>query len=222
MRQALNYFERFLAGRKLLLSVAVAGSKAIIDQSYDVPALTKWVDLVNLMSYDYNLFKWYSPVTGHNSPLFRSWRELGYFGTLNTAWSAYYWHQMGVPKSKLMIGIPTYARVFRLLIPRLKGPGAPALADLGDKSYGEVCRFLKQAGSHEWFDRQAMVPYATNNDTWISYEDRRSVDAKMTWITSEGFGGVMTFSLNADDYKGDCEGESSFALHKQILRNLGL
>ncbi|KAM7285618.1 acidic mammalian chitinase [Ixodes scapularis] len=68
----------------LLLSVAVSASEPIIVKSYDAPGIGRYVDFVNLMCYDYHMFKVYMPFTGHNSPLFKRKVESAIFSTLNT------------------------------------------------------------------------------------------------------------------------------------------
>ena len=52
---------------KLLLSAAIGAGKATIDISYDVPAMYKHLDFVNVMCYDYH-GRW-DKRTGHNAPL---------------------------------------------------------------------------------------------------------------------------------------------------------
>ncbi|XP_035204516.1 chitotriosidase-1-like, partial [Stegodyphus dumicola] len=67
-----------------LLTVAVAAPTVIVEKAYDIPQMAKYVDFINLMSYDYHDYIWYTPFTGHNSPLFNRSAEKAYFATLNT------------------------------------------------------------------------------------------------------------------------------------------
>lgn len=204
---------------KYVLSVAVAAPKTIIDVSYDIPNIAKYVDFINLMSYDYHDFSWYMPFTGHNSPLFRRSIETGYFATLNTAWSAQYWVEKGLPRSKLLVGIPTYTHSYKLADPHLYSFDAPAVGTgLGELTYPEVCNFLNGGGIRV-FDKESQVPYAHKNFDWIGYDDYQSVSAKAKWIKQFDFGGIMTYDLNCDDWKGTCDGKTKFPLHK-IIRNI--
>lgn len=50
-----------------MLSVSISGYSEIIDASYDLPAISKAVDFMTFMSYDYH-GAW-EGVTGHVSPL---------------------------------------------------------------------------------------------------------------------------------------------------------
>lgn len=70
------------------------------------------VDFINLMSYDYHFYTKYTPMTGFNAPLFPRNDEHGYFSTLNMNYSAFYWLNKGMDKSKIVIGLPTYAHSF--------------------------------------------------------------------------------------------------------------
>ncbi|XP_067121732.1 chitinase-3-like protein 2 isoform X2 [Centruroides vittatus] len=209
----------YASGHKYLLSVAVAAPKTIIDVSYDVPKIARYVDFVNLMSYDYHDYSQYLPFTGHNSPLFRRSIERGYFATLNTAWSAQYWLEKGLPRSKLLVGIPTYTHSYKLAVPYMHGFDAPAVGTgLGELTYPEVCNFLKEGGIRV-FDKESQVPYTYKNLNWIGYDDYQSVSAKAHWIMKMDFGGAMTYDLNYDDWKGSCDGKTKFPLHR-IIRSI--
>uniref|UniRef100_A0A131Y8W2 Putative catalytically inactive chitinase-like lectin n=1 Tax=Ixodes ricinus TaxID=34613 RepID=A0A131Y8W2_IXORI len=204
----------------LLLSVAVSASEPIIVKSYDAPGIGRYVDFVNLMCYDYHMFQIYMPFTGHNSPLFKRKVESAIFSTLNTAWSAEYWVQIGVPREKIVVGIPTYGRTYTLADPTHHGLDAPAVGDgpeQGSVSYSWVCDFLR-GGATRAFDDESQVLYAFQNVTWVGYDDFISIRSKVVWIKARNFGGIMTFSLNNDDAEGTC-GEGKFPLHSMI-RNM--
>lgn len=65
-----------------LLSIAVAATKDYHRSAYDVPEINKYVDFVNLMSYD--LHAYWDAKTGHNSPLYAaSWETDSFTNLLN-------------------------------------------------------------------------------------------------------------------------------------------
>lgn len=71
------------------------------------------VDFVSVMAYNFHKFEPYMPFTGYNAPLNKSSREEGYFATLNIQWDTLYWMKKGMPKEKLIIGIPTFGRTWK-------------------------------------------------------------------------------------------------------------
>ena len=50
-----------------LLSAAVSPSKKVIDAGYDVPTLSKYLDIINVMTYDYHGH--WDGATGHVAPM---------------------------------------------------------------------------------------------------------------------------------------------------------
>ncbi|CAG2166929.1 unnamed protein product, partial [Oppiella nova] len=70
--------------RQLLLSCAVSAIINIVDAAYDMPEMAKYLDFVNIMSYDFHQFTSVWPFTGYNSPLFGRKVEKTYFTFLNT------------------------------------------------------------------------------------------------------------------------------------------
>ena len=52
----------------LLLSAAVAPAQLIIEKAYDVPVLSRNLDFINVMTYDFHTH--WEKRTGHVSPLY--------------------------------------------------------------------------------------------------------------------------------------------------------
>lgn len=68
----------------------------------------RYVDFVNVMCYDYYSFVWYLPFTGPNAPLYPEQKDEGYWRTLNVNYTIHVWHIRGMPKNKIVMGIPIY------------------------------------------------------------------------------------------------------------------
>ena len=148
--------------------------------------LFRYVDFVNLMSYDYHFYVWYYPITGLNAPLFSRAAESGYLSTLNVNFSVHYWLSKGMPREKLIVGIPTYGHTYSLDNPLNHDLLAPAngfgeLGNVGFVSYPIICEFL-QNGAKSVFERESKVPYAYKEREWISYDDITSVYYKVLYI----------------------------------------
>lgn len=88
--------------------------------------------------------------------------------TFNIEWSANYWHLIGLPKEKIMVGIPTYGKRFTLYSKYLNYPGSLAVSSNGDSTYSEVCDFLNLNNTVKvrscllagWLDRRAKCPFS--------------------------------------------------------------
>jgi chitinase len=64
------------------------------------------------MAYDYHFYVNYLPMTGFNAPLYKQADDNRYFATLNTNWTVSYWQRKGMPKEKIIVGLPTYGHSF--------------------------------------------------------------------------------------------------------------
>lgn len=203
-----------LKSKGLLLSTAVSASKEVIDIAYDVPALIKYVDWMNVMSYDYhsNL----ESKTGHVAPLYHNPNEQTKYSNVN--FSITYWLEQGVPSNKLVMGVPTYGQSFTLLRKsqrnekpgfnvKVSGPGYTGdfTKSPGMLAYYEICDNVKNKNWTAIKDPKNLVgPYATKNDQWVSYEDISSVMQKAKFIRDLNLGGALIWSLDLDDFKNQC------------------
>ncbi|KAH6923205.1 hypothetical protein HPB50_024868 [Hyalomma asiaticum] len=125
---------------------------------------------------------------------------------------------MGMPKTQIMVGIPTFGHSWVLQNPArwqvasmATGPGRRGG---GYVSFPEVCSLL-QSGAKREYDNESKVPFLHKGKLWISYDDMDSVARKAAWIRSNGYGGTMTFSLGTDDWTGKC-GYGTFPLQNAI------
>jgi len=53
----------------LVLSISISGYKEVIDKAYDVPAISRTADFINVMTFDYHGH--WDKKTGHLAPLFQ-------------------------------------------------------------------------------------------------------------------------------------------------------
>ncbi|KAH9413062.1 hypothetical protein DERP_006747 [Dermatophagoides pteronyssinus] len=210
-----------------IVSLAVGAPLMIASTSYIIPEIGKFVDFVNLMSYDFHYYRPDKPYTGHHSPLYPRSNDNAYFSTLNVAWTATYWANSGMPLRKIMIGVPTYARTYNLVVPigqnMINVPASGPGIGKGKMNYTHVCEFLRLPGTIKHFDFHSQVPYAYNGFDWIAYENELSVATKAQWVVKTGMGGIVTFALNFDDTKGICRDDGKrFPLQKTISNVLEL
>lgn len=195
---------------KFLISVAVAAPTTIIDNSYDVPYMNEYVDYINLMAYDYHFYTKITPFTGINSPLYATSSEKFYLASLNINYTTNYWNYLGMDRTKIIVGLPTYGHTFTLANARNDGLYAPALGigklgSLGFVDYPQVCSFLSSNHISPVFDMDTKSPYASKAYEWISFDNTESFMYKTEFIRDNKFGGVMVYCLNSDDHQGVCQ-----------------
>lgn len=79
----------------------------------------------------------------------------------------------GVPKHKLILGVPFYGRVYTLQNVRSTGVGAPISGATTELRYNQICAKIKTPGWKIAYTRNGRVPYAYNGNQWISYDNAR-------------------------------------------------
>lgn len=171
---------------RLLLTAAVPASFEAIAAGYDVAEISKYLDFINVMTYDFH-GQWERQV-GHNSPLYPLDSATGYQKKLTVDFSAREWVKQGAPAEKLLIGMPTYGRSFTLVNTTqfdigaaASGGGSPGkfTNEAGFMSYYEVCSFLSAPNTTLVWDSEQQVPFAYRNEQWVGFDDERSLKTKV-------------------------------------------
>ncbi|KAM3617889.1 uncharacterized protein V6R79_012399 [Siganus canaliculatus] len=192
---------------RLLLTSAVAAGQIYIDQSYDIAEINQYLDLINVMTFDF--YGTWDHVTGHHSPLYKRSQNTGNHIYLNSDFAMNYWRDQGATAEKLLLGFPTYGRSFTLSTQAngveapISGPGNQGFytQESGFLSYYEVC--LNFGGQNtQWIEDQK-VPYATTGNQWIGYDNKDSIDEKVKYVKDQNFGGIFVWSMAMDDFSGE-------------------
>ncbi|XP_060532477.1 chitinase-3-like protein 1 [Cylas formicarius] len=185
----------------ILLTAAVRAIPIYDNTGYDVPQIAKYLDLINVMTYDY--FGSWSSYTGQNSPLFPSSKDTAYEkGYLNVQAGGKLWLDAGATKDKINIGLPFYGRSFTLLNPEnhdLKAPVTGAGSPVSP-SYFQILQ-----GYSNWttvWDDEQKNPYKYSGDQWLGYDDKKSITEKVKYVLSQDFAGVFIWQLGGDDIEG--------------------
>lgn len=213
-----------------MLTAAVSAGKWFIDPAYDIKEVSKQLDLINLMAYDYH--GGWETKTGMNAPLFHSpVHDLSKEeAQLNVNWSVNYWLSQGAPAEKIMLGVGSYGRSFTLDKSQVNGINAPAsqkgqagpyTREPGSLGYNEICEAF-QRSPQSWTivrDPDYLAPYAYNDRQWVGYDDQQSLALKAQFAKSMGLGGMMMWSIETDDFLGRCHGEK-YPLLNTIKRTL--
>ncbi|XP_055601032.1 acidic mammalian chitinase-like isoform X2 [Uranotaenia lowii] len=196
----------------LILSIAVAATPDYHLSAYNVPEINKYVDFVNLMSYD--LHAYWDGSTGHNAPLYAATWETSYYSKmLNVAACVQGWLDDGLDPKKLILGVPVFGHTFTLASTTSNGVAARSTGggqagaytlESGTLSYLEICEKFKKGGFTKVWDDVQKVPYAYSGNQWISYDDETSLLLKINYAKSKNLGGLMVWSIESDDAKNIC------------------
>ncbi|XP_055875224.1 oviduct-specific glycoprotein-like [Biomphalaria glabrata] len=204
----------------LLLSVAVASGVWQASSSYNVTSLDQYVDMVNVMTYDYH-GSW-QKTTGLNAPMFSN-DGLDVHSTIT------WYTNNGLRADKIFLGIALYGRTWTLADPSLNGVGAPAVdsgiagnctKEKGTLAYFEICDLLRNKGYTETLDYIGQQKYAYNGDQWVSYDDKQSLNIKMDYIDGFNLGGAMVWALSDDDFSGQFCGEGNYSILGYVTSRL--
>ncbi|XP_025836304.1 probable chitinase 10 [Agrilus planipennis] len=213
--------------KNFLLSSAVSPSSQIIDVAYDVPELSKYLDWIGIMNYDYH-GQW-DKVTGHVSPMYVSEDDADI--TFNTNYSVNYWIEQGADRRKLILGMPTYGQSFTLSDPSQNSLNAPSAGGgeagehtraMGFLAYYEICNNILKRGWNVVRDPEGrMGPYAYSGNQWVSFDDTNMIRHKAEYIKRMGLGGGMIWALDLDDFSNYCGCEKYPLLRtiNRVLRN---
>ncbi|ASJ17008.1 hypothetical protein A3L04_07955 [Thermococcus chitonophagus] len=206
-----------------LLTVAAPANLEIASR-IDWKEASKYLDFINVMTYDY-IGPW-SPVTGHNAPLYRNPNGPDYGSVDQTI----KWYIEHVPdRTKIVLGIPFYARSFANVPPKNHGlfqpyKGTPAgtwgsaAETHGIMDYWDVADKAK-TGEYEYFwDNYSKVPwlYSESKRIFITFDDPRSILIKTQYMLNQSLGGVMIWEITADRKPGT----SSHPLLAAVLEGL--
>ncbi|CAC5380151.1 E3.2.1.14 [Mytilus coruscus] len=227
MRKAFEEESKSTRKSRLLLTIAVPADEEKIKNGYDIEAISKSSDFINIMTYDFH-GAW-DPVTGHNSPLFPRSKDMGYAAQKNMNWVSNYWFNKGTPRSKIIIGFPLFGRGFTLRNRNNHDIGSeatggsiagPHTSEVGYIANFEVCKMIAD-GAKVYRDTEQKVPYLVQGDQWIGYDDKESFTEKANWVKHNKFGGVMFWSLALDDFTGlACKTGSKYPMISTVKRIL--
>lgn len=197
--------------KRLLLSAAVGVGQNRVDNSYEVKEIVKYVDFLNVMTYDFH-GPW-NQITGFKSPLFSRTSNVRFNSKLSQKWAIDYWISQGAPRDKLVLGLTAAGNTYTLQNPNEHDVGSPVEGSgkkgpdtqkSGFLSYYEICEKLQNDGYVYQWDEEQSVPYIYGHGQWIGFDDYKSITKKTQWMINNSLAGAMMWSLDLDDFNGRC------------------
>jgi chitinase len=118
------------------------------------------------------------------------------------------WTSRGAPADRLVLGIPFYSRGWtgvpnanNGLHQNAAGP-APGRYEPGINDYKDI-KLLLNSGYVLHRDTQAGHAWLFNGSTFWTFDDPTEIARKTAWITANGLGGAMIWSMDGDTPNGE-------------------
>jgi len=195
--------------RHYLLTVATPagtwqqGGAYSVTDSYDLAALARSVDWLNVMTYDMNTI--FSPLSAFNAPLGadpldRTPEPQRSRDNLTSA--VRYYESQDVPAAKIMLGVAFYGRGFTGVSPQDAGLYSKYAGVYPETPWKTVrAKFLTDPDWVRHWSASAQAPWLYNarQHIFFSYDDPISLGIKADFARRERLRGVMIWVLGEDD-----------------------
>jgi chitinase len=197
LRQALDRYGK-KAGRHMTTSVATGAAPSFVEHT-ELKKVQRYVDTINLMSYDY-YEQTSDRVTGHHAPLFTNPADPK---LISADASVRNYEKAGVPARKIVLGVPFYGHVWANVGETNHGLFQPGETSRIPANYRDIVQTHLKSGFERYWDGAASAPYLYNaaTKTFITYEDPESMRLKCRYVRKNKLGGVMFW-----EYHGDADG----------------
>ncbi|WP_068777347.1 glycoside hydrolase family 18 protein [Paenibacillus sp. FJAT-26967] len=186
--------------KKYILSFA-SGTQDWYFKNVEVETVQKYVDYINLMSYDLT-GKW-SDTTGYNSNLYAD-ADNKSVTSVDKIISMYLEHH--IDPQKILLGVPAYSYGWKDVKSEGDGsfsPGTPIEINKVDLSYKALEEdYFDKNNFKRYYDEQAKAAYLFDGETFISYEDKEALKEKIAYIKAKNLGGAMVWEYSQDSEDG--------------------
>ncbi len=196
LRQRFDHEEKKLH-RHLVISIASGASTDFLEHT-EMTKVQRYVDTINLMSYDYYVPVW-DKTTGHHAPLFTNSADPKKISADRTV---HEYESAGVPADKIVLGVPFYGKSWANVSATDQGlfqPGTEAPNTY--LPYSSLVNMqMQNSGYVRYWDAKASAPYLYNQDAqiFVSYEDPQSLKAKCDYVLDQKLAGIMFWEYSSD------------------------
>ncbi|GJW17583.1 acidic mammalian chitinase-like protein [Tanacetum coccineum] len=108
---------------------------------------------------------------------------------------------LGMSAKKIVMGLPLYGVTWRLQDPNVNTIRSPTIGTgpgNGTLVYSQVVDFNRENNATIVFDNTRISFYSYAGDSWISYEDVRSIEPKVKYARDQALGGYFFWALGQD------------------------
>jgi chitinase len=182
---------------------------------WDVPNLMPSFDFVNVQGYDFHGVgsdnTWEPNRTGHqanlnvdtdSTPDPYSFHFSGDFAVTS-------WINAGAPASKLTLGIPFYARIWKGVTDggvhgEWQAAQGAACGQFGCDNINSGTRNTNNLatgipGCTVFHDTQSVATFCYDGNQWATYDDATTIAPKMTYVKNKGLLGAMIWEMSGDN-----------------------
>ncbi|RBA18191.1 chitinase [Fusarium proliferatum] len=193
--------EAFATSGRDYISTFTAPTSYWYLRHFDIKNMSEHVDWINLMSYDLH------GVWDGDNPIGKHILSHTNLTEIDLALDLFW--RVDVKPSSIVLGLGFYGRSFTLASSScwkpgcaFTGPGAagPCTNTAGILSYKEVKDILRSTGATSYLDKEAAARYLVYaGNSWISYDDPSTIQAKIDYANKIGLSGVMIWAIDLDD-----------------------
>ena len=180
-------------GKSKEISVICAGVSPFLEGSLDLPDIAPYVDRINLMTYD--LIGSKTHFSGHHTPLYStSWQ------TASVDHAVHYLDSLKIPHKKICIGLAFYGREYQILDNQADGLHQPAVFQKFITMNDIRKEYTDDQGYLTHWDSLAKAAYKYNDQDkiFITYDDERSVAAKVKYVKDKKLNGIFFWEMRLD------------------------
>lgn len=209
LREALNKLGK--ENGKYYLETIAAGAFDEFIEVNDMGAASKYLDYVNLMTYDFCEAE-VDSMSSHHTCLYTNPKAPK---TYSADHAVKIFHEAGVPYEKIVLGCAFYGRAWGNVDAENGG-----LFQIGEPvkiwaSYQMIrTKYEQDKNWTRYWDDVAKAPYFYNKEKkiFITYDDTESIQLKCDYINENKLGGVMFW-----EYHGDYNNEMLKVMSKSLL-----
>ncbi|KAI8023020.1 putative cysteine-rich receptor-like protein kinase 35 [Camellia lanceoleosa] len=181
---------------RLILIMSGHYSPVVDSNKYPVKSVERNLDWVHIIAYDYYLSKRDNFTGGHAALYDPS-------SNLNTDYGIKEWIGIGIPASKMVLGLAYHGYAWTLVSPKENGIGAPArglaITQDGSMSYKYIKWYMKSYKLASMYNATYVVNYCTFGLFWIGFDDVEAIRTKVSYAKDKGLLGYAVWQVPNDD-----------------------